>query len=392
MRGDQRSRDLLGAPEGIGVEPRWLAFRVEVREHILQRGTRVGHRGSGGIALDRLPVELPQPLLGGPYFLGRRGRPRKPGALQSGFGSFEIAPPVPQLFIQSQDSLFALLQLLELVASQAVHVRRKALEHRLTVLPCIDCIGQPQRLSQVLAPRAGRRRRVDPPLQGGQLRLPPPQVGVVALHTPTRGCRLGQHPCLVNGESPPDLDPGPTEVEVAVQLASQTFGQRPVVGVAVVEQVLDGQAKQSDPIDAGEWRSRYDLAVPAPDNLVAVADDLPADGAALEFRLQGQGRRVGRVARQHVLERADQAALADGVGAGDDVDSGIRRRLEREAGLDAGQGVNRQPAQVHQSAPRRSASWSSSRSSARYPACRNQATGSVASPSSARPRHTGLAA
>ena len=162
--------------------------------------------------------------------------------------------PVPQLFIQLQDSPFVVLQLLELVASQAVHVRRKAVERRLAVLPGINGVGQPQRLSQVLASFAGRRCRVNPPLQRGQLRFPPLQVGVVAFHAPACRRRLGQHSCLVGGEPPPDLDPGPTQVEVAVQLAPQALGQRPVVGVAVVEQVLDGQAEQSDLIDAGELR------------------------------------------------------------------------------------------------------------------------------------------
>ena len=244
--------------------------------------------------------------------------------------------PVPQLFIQSQDSFFVLLQLLELIASQAVHIRRKALERRLAVLPDINGIGQPQRLIQVFAPDAGRRRRVNPPFKRGQLRFPPLQVGVVAFHTPARPSRLGQYPCLVNGEPPPDFDPGLAQVEVAVQLAPQTLGQRPVVGVAVVEQVLHGQAKKSNPVGAGEWRPRYDFAIPAPYNLVAVAGDLPARNAALEFRLQGQSRRVRRVARQQELEGARQAALADGIGAGDEIDAGIRR-LERESGLDAGQ-------------------------------------------------------
>ena len=390
LRGNQRSCDLLGASEGIGIEPRRRACGIEVGKHIAQRGARVGHGGSGGFAFDGLPVELPQPLLGGSHFLGCRGRLRKPGSLESGLGGLEIALPVPQLFIQSQDSFLVLLQLLELIASQAIHIRRKALECRLPVLLRVDGIGQPQRLFQVFAPDAGRRCRVNPLFKRGQLRFLPLQADIFVFHAPARPSRVGQSPCFVNGEPPPDLDPGLAQVEVAVQLAPQTLGQRPVVGVAVVEQILDGQAKQPDPVSAGEWRSRYDLAVSAPDNLVAVAGDLPASSAALEFRFQGQSRRVGRVARQKVLERAGQAALADGIRTGDDVDSGIRR-LERESGLDAGQSVNRKAAQMHQSASRRSDTWSSSRSSARYPACRNHATGSGASPSAARPRQTAFA-
>ena len=136
-----------------------------------------------------------------------------------------------------------------------------------------------------------------------------------------------------------------------MQLAPQTLGQRLVVCVAVVEQILHGQAKQPDLVGAGECRPRYDIAIPAPDNLIAVAAHLPAGIVAFELRFQGQRRWVSPLVRQKVVERAGQAALADGVGTGDDVDAGARR-LERESGFDAGQGVDRELAKVHQSASR----------------------------------------
>ena len=214
--------------------------------------------------------------------------------------------PIAQLFIQPQSPFLVLLQLLELIASQAVHVRRKALQRRLAVLPSVDGIGQPQRLFQVFAPDAGRHRHLNAPSKSGQLRFLPIQADIFIFHAPARPSRVSQYPCLVNGEPAPDLDPGLAQVEVAVQLAPQTFGQRLVVCVAIVEQVLHGQTKQPDPIRAGERRPGCDLTVAPPDNLVAVAAHLPAGGGAFELRFQGQGRRVGSVALQKVLERTGQ--------------------------------------------------------------------------------------
>ena len=315
---------------------------------------------------------------------------RKPGALEIGHGGLEIALSGSQLFVQPPSPVLVLLQLLELIASQAVHVRRKLQERQLPVLSGVNGIGQLQRLLQVFAPSSRRHRLLDLSYKTGQLGFPPLQIGIVAFYTPARFSGVSQSSCFVLGESPGDLDPGLAQVEVAVQLAPQTLGQRLVVCVAVVEQVLHRQTKQSDPIGAGECRPRYDFSIPAPDNLIAVAAHLPAGIAALEFRFQGQGRRVGPVARQKVPEGARQAALADGIRAGDDIDAGVRR-LERESGLDAGQCVNRKPAKMHQSGSRRSGSWPSRRSRARNPACRSHLTGSRASPPDARPRQTAFA-
>ena len=280
--------------------------------------------------------------------------------------------------------------MLELVTSQAVHVRRETPECCLSLLPGVNGIGEPQCLIEMLAPGPGHHRHFDLPFEIGQIRFLPLQACIVAFHTPALVPGFDQSARFVLGESAGDLDPGLAQVEVAVQLAPQTLGQRLVVPVVIVEQVLHRQTKQPDLIGAGEWRARCDLAIPAPDELTAVAGDLPAGIDAFEFRFQGQGGRVGGVARQKVIQRAGQAALADGVRAGDDVDAGVRR-LERESGLDARQGVNRELAKMHQPAFRRSGLWSRSRSRARYPACRSQATGSGASPSAARLRQTDFA-
>ena len=152
MRGNQRLCDTFGAPEGIGIQPRRVALVVEACKRIPQLGVSLNPGGLDVLALDEQFTKPPQPPRGGPHFLGRRRRLCKPGAIEIGHGGLQAVLLGPQFFTQPPGLFLVLLELIELIASQAVHIRRETPERHLPLLPGINGIGQPQRVFQMFTP------------------------------------------------------------------------------------------------------------------------------------------------------------------------------------------------------------------------------------------------
>ena len=139
------------------------------------------------------------------------------------------------------------------------------------------------------------------------------------------------------------------EIESTPHGAPEMVGQFPIAAV-VRQQAFHGQPVEPELAGARQPGRRSRVTVPHPHDLPAGAAHRPTRIAAQEFRFQVQVRRiVFRIdAGKQVLQRPYQAALADRVGAGDDVDA-IGCRLEVEPRFDSRQGVYFETVQMHQS-------------------------------------------
>ena len=353
LRGDPPGNEILGPPAGVGVDARRLAAPAELRARILRSGFRHCRRIAGVAVVGRQLVQRSKLRSDGLQLLGGWRRLRQPGAFEFRFRGFQLALPRAQFLAQLRRLLFPRVELFQLLALQAVHLRGKVCELFAARLVSCNRIRQFQRLLEVLAQAASRLGRIDALLQRRQIRFLPLQSRVVAHYLPALSAGLDQRPAFPAAEprSRRRLDFVPQRVQVAVaeQFAPQQRGQILVVCVAGVEQALDGETVQSELIRAGQYRSvAVRRPVAAPSYMAAVAGYLPAGFAVLELGFQRQRGRVVPAVAQQVLQGTGEAALADRIGADHKIDARADL-IEREFRLDTGQLADRELAQPHQS-------------------------------------------